>query len=605
MRKGILVAPVLAACLAIPTAAADRQAFFGDLHVHTSWSLDSYIFGNNNDPEAAYRFARGAAVPLALTEQKRQLERPLDFAAVTDHAETLGYFQLCMVDRDTPVAQSEMCQLMQARDLKLYFMGFKRLAANPPQHMEELCATNEACRKAAMPPWQALQAIAEKYNTPGEFTTFKGYEYTGNLPAGGMLHRNVIFAGSNVPDEALSAFDLPTARELWAWLEQSCTGDCDVITIPHNSNLSWGQTFALRNVAGSEWSEQDQRRRQGFDRLAEIFQAKGDSECRTGIGTEDEFCNFENLLGPCAEGEATGCMRYTSFVRNGLRMGLQLEAQLGFNPYAYGIIGSTDTHNGTPGDTAEVGYMGHNGGEATLQQRLAGGHRRQDGRGAINYNPGGLAGAWAEENTRASLFAAFKRRETFGTSGNRIRIRLFAGDYPDDLLQKPDAIARAYALGVPMGETLELGENAAAPALLAWAEQDPDAGPLQRLQIVKGWMDASGETHDTVFDVACAGGVQPDSTSHRCPDNRAKVSRNDCNATADSGASQLAAVWKDPTFDPRQRAFYYARVLENPTCRWSSYDLLTAKGAIEPSSDVPWSVQERAWSSPVWLAPKR
>jgi hypothetical protein len=581
---------------------AKRRAFFGDLHVHSSWSLDGYIFGNNNDPRAAYRFARGEVVPLAGGDTTRQLKVPLDFTAVTDHAETLGYFQRCMVDTSAAAYSAETCRMTRERDLRMYFTGFRNLAMNPPQHLAEVCASNADCRDAAVGPWQQLQAIADEFYQPGEFTTFRAYEYTGNLPRGGMLHRNVIFAGDTVPDEALSAFDLASARELWSWLEQACTGDCDVITIPHNSNLAWGYTFATRNVDGSDWSDEDYRRRQRYDRLAEIFQAKGNSECQAGIGTNDEFCDFELLLRPCEDGEEVGCMRQTSFVRNGLKIGLQLDRQLGFNPYQYGIIASTDTHNGTPGDTAETGYEGHQAGEITIEGRLTGGHRVKEGRGAINYNPGGLVGAWADENTREALFAAFKRRETFGTSGNRTSIRLFAGrDYPADLADRPDAIRVAYENGVPMGATLRAG--AEAPDLLVWAAQDPDGLPLQRLQVIKGWVDESGESRELTYDIACSDGLEVDPKTHRCPDNGAGVNLADCTPTGGAGASQLVSVWRDPDFNPDQRAFYYARVLENPGCRWSSYDILAAGDSVAPAYEVPRVVQERAWSSPVWLQP--
>jgi hypothetical protein len=593
---------------AAPAVAGDhrseRRALFGDLHVHSSWSLDGYIFGNNNDPRDAYRFARGEAVPLAGGESTRQLVVPLDFTAVTDHAETLGYFQRCIVEEGSEAFEAQTCRMTRERDLRMYFTGFRNLAMNPPQHLEDICTSNEDCREAASGPWQQLQAIADEYNEPGEFTTFRAYEYTGNLPQGGMLHRNVIFAGDTATKEALSAFDLASARELWAWLEQECTGECDVITIPHNSNLAWGQTFATRNVDGTDWTFEDQRRRQRYDRLVEIFQAKGNSECQVGIGTNDEFCDFELLLRPCEEGEEVGCMRQTSFVRNALKLGLRLDRELGFNPYQYGIIASTDTHNGTPGDTREVGYQGHQAGEATIEHRLTGGHRVKEGRGAITYNPGGLVGAWADDNTREGLFAAFKRRETFGTSGNRTRIRLFAGrDYPADLAGRADAIRIAYEQGLPMGTTLEVGMDEGAPDLLVWAAQDPDGPPLQRLQVVKGWIDGSGESRELTYDVACSDGLAVDPATRRCPDNGAGVNPADCTPTGDAGASQLMTVWRDPDYQPGQRAFYYARVLENPSCRWSSYDILAAGDSVVPAYEVPRVIQERAWSSPIWLQP--
>ena len=238
----------------------------------------------------------------------------------------------------------------------------------------------------------------------------------------------------------------------------------------------------------------------------------------------------------------------------------------------------------------------------TIERRLTGGHRVKEGRGAVNYNPGGLVGAWADDNTREALFAAFKRRETFGTSGNRISIRLFAGrDFPADLAGRPDAIRIAYEKGVPMGATLRTG--AEAPDLLVLAAQDPEGRPLQRLQVIKGWIDESGESRELTYDVACSDGLEVDPTTHRCPDNGASVNPADCTATGSAGASQLVSVWRDPDYEPGQRAFYYARVLENPSCRWSSYDILAAGDSVTPAYEVPRVVQERAWSSPVWLQP--
>jgi hypothetical protein len=252
-----------------------------------------------------------------------------------------------------------------------------------------------------------------------------------------------------------------------------------------------------------------------------------------------------------------------------------------------------------------VGYQGHQAGESTLEKRLTGGHRAKEGRGAVNYNPGGLAGAWAEENTRASLFSAFKRRETFGTSGNRIRIRLFAGShYPEDMLGRSDVFELAYREGVPMGAELSVAADDTAPALLVWAAQDPDATALQRLQVIKGWVDAAGESHEQTYDVACSEGRTPDPETHRCPDNGASVDTSDCSTTGDAGAAQLASLWRDPDFDPTRRAFYYARALENPSCRWSTWDLIASEGNVEPSSAVPKVIQERAWSSPVWIQPR-
>jgi hypothetical protein len=581
-----------------------RQALFGDLHLHTSWSFDSYIFGSDNDPRDAYDFAQGKTVTIAGDQNlKHKLKVPLDFAAITDHAESFGYTDRCLINEQSPYFTSKGCERFRSRDLSFYFEGFKSVAENPPRHIDSICDDNKSCRESAKTLWQQTQDIANEYNQPGKFTTFKAYEYSGNLTRGGMLHRNVIFAGDKVPSEAMSAFDLYTARELWQWLEESCTDDCDVITIPHNSNISWGHTFALQNSDGSKWTPEDYRRREKLDRLAEIHQAKGNSECYQGIGTADEFCNFELFLKECEEGQTTRCMNENSFVRNALKTGLKLDSELGFNPYSYGIIGSTDSHNGNPGGTQEDEYPGHHAGvESTIKKRLTGGHRVKEGRGSVTYNPGGLAGVWAEENTRESIFAALKRKETFGTSGNRIRVRMFAGwDFASDLHQSNDWDTTSYKTGVPMGSVLTLTNDQQVPSLLVWAGRDANGAPLERLQIIKGWIDENGDTQELTYDVACSDGLSPDTSAHRCPSNNAPIDTNTCVIDESTGDAQLSAVWKDPDFHPQQKAFYYARVLENPTCRWSTYDMNASNRNIQPANPVPETVQERAWGSPIWV----
>jgi hypothetical protein len=584
----------------------DRNAFFGDLHVHTSWSLDSYIFSNTNGPREALLYAMGKPVAIAGDSNNiHQLKIPLDFVAITDHAESFAYTERCLLDADNSRFDSATCKSVRERELKMFYRAFKTLALDPPQHLADVCENKQSCRESAKNPWKEMQRLTEKYNQPGKFTTLHGFEFTPNYKGGGgSVHRNIIFANSSVTEEAMSVFDLPSARELWAWLEENCIGDCDAITIPHNSNISWGKHFALSNTDGSQWSNLDYSRRAKFDRLAEIHQGKGNSECYLGIGTQDEFCNFELIYDPCKEGQVVGCVQQSSMLRNGLKTGLKLEKKLGFNPFAYGIIASTDTHNGNPGGTMEKGYPGHQGKpESTAVKRLTGGLQVKKGRGSVTYNPGGLAGVWASNNTRNDIYSALKRRETFGTSGNRIRIRMFAGWDLDKSLANDNDWSSLYTLGVPMGGTLLKTAKKRSLSLLVWAARDPQTAPLQRLQVIKGWLDDKGTVHEQTFDVACSDGLSPDPDTHRCPDNGAKVDSNNCEISQDKGATQLSVVWQDPNFNPEESAFYYTRALENPSCRWSTYDLLATKRKVKPAIPVAEFIQERAWGSPVWYKP--
>ncbi|HEY5803441.1 MAG TPA: DUF3604 domain-containing protein [Lysobacter sp.] len=587
-----------------------RQAYFGELHLHTAYSLDAYIFGNTvNDPAVAYRFAQGEEVTLPNGIKKR-LAKPLDFAAVTDHAEALGEYELCS-NASGAQFNSPVCTGVRAGDLRPYGAIFAGLARTPAKRMTDLCGEDgKACQDAIGAPWKRTQEAAAQYNTPGKFTTFIAWEFSANAPEGkgGMMHRNVIFRGDKVP-YPFSAFD-GTGEDLHAYLDKNCTGDCKVLTIPHNPNFYWGRLYWGKNSDGSEWTQEGLERRERMDRLVEIMQIKGNSECQTGIGTTDEECNFEMVFPQCQPGQQGGCNNEDAFVRNGLRKGLLVDAERGVNPFKHGIIGGTDNHNGTPGDAAEATFAGHLGNaDGTPEVRLglkpnpvtaaAGASAAQDP--TRRFNPGALAGVWAEANTREAIWDALQRKETFATSGTRARIRLMGGfDFPADLGGRPDWVKVGYETGVPQGGDLKAAPAGKAPTFVAWAQRDPDSAPLARLQIIKGWTDGK-QTREMTYDVACSDSGKPDSKSHRCPDNGAAVNLDDCSISADKGASELVATWSDPDFKPGERAFYYARVLENPVCRWSMYD--AKRVGVASPKDLPTTVKERAWSSPIWYTP--
>jgi hypothetical protein len=340
------------------------------------------------------------------------------------------------------------------------------------------------------------------------------------------------------------------------------------------------------------------------------MQVKGNSECQTGIGTADEECNFETVFQACSEGQRGGCDDYSAFVRNGLKLGLKHQAERGLNPFKQGIIASTDNHNGTPGDAEESRYMGHyakNDAEAAVRLGLklnptaaAMGMSGKDDPTRL-YNPGGLAGVWAESNTREAIWDALYRKETFGTSGTRASIRMFGGfGLPDDLHTKADWVSVGYAQGVPQGGDLSGAKEGQSTTFVVAAQRDPNSAPLARLQIIKGWREGE-ELREMTYDIACSDGGVPDPKTQRCPDNGASVDLKDCSISQDKGADQLAATWTDPDFSAGENAFYYARVLENPVCRWSMYDAKAAK--VGYPSDLPKTGKERAWSSPIWYTP--
>ena len=599
-----------------------RNAYFGDFHIHSSWSLDAYsLGGNRNDPAMAYRFGRGEEVNTA-DGRVLQLRVPLDFMALTDHDIWLGTVHLCLDESDAAY-DTPTCEQVRANAWFGYgdFEARGRVPADICGQTEPAMSADNKCYERARHQWHAVQRNADAFNDPGRFTTFPAYEWTANPPGFGHLHRNVIFRGEAVPEWGGSSVAMENRPErLWQWLEGACTGDCQVLAIPHNSNLSGGSAF--EEYAWLPYTPQMLRLRARTEPLVEIHQIKGNSECYLGLGTTDEECNFETYQPICEPGERSGCATASDYVRNALKAGLRLEADYGVNPFKFGFIASPDDHQSLPGASDEAEFadrpvkFGTSGGFG-----MAGGGfdgppwfgDQPDG-GNVN-NPGGLVGVWAEANTRESIFEALRRRETFGNSGPRIHLRFFAGwDYPADLDTRRDMLEAAYAGGVPMGSDLPDppgGDAGDSPRFVVWAMKDPASANLQKVQIVKGWATTSEpaapfapsgvQTAEQVYDVVCADGLEPDPETHRCADNGARVDLSDCSYSTDLGAAELSTTWTDPDFDPAQRAFYYVRVLENPTCRWTTHRAL-ARGVAPPPSDPP-TVKERAWSSPIWYTP--
>ena len=578
--------PVVMAAESEPHA---RRALFGDLHVHTTNSFDAYSFGVRATPDDAYRYARGEAIEHPLGYAVRLRGGALDFYAVTDHAVYLGAMG-ALNDPDDPLHTHPLAPeiIAKSNPVNPIFEG----ASIPLAVMSSQRIPGFDAARVMRSAWQRTIDAAERHNDPGRFTTFVGYEYTSS-PQRRTLHRNVVFAGSNVSPFPFSTVDSPNPENLWRWMDDLRDAGIEALAIPHNSNLSSGLTFERTDWAGRPIDADYAARRVRNEPLVEVTQVKGTSETHPVLSPDDEWAGFE-VWAPPGPGRAPG-----SYARDALRAGLALEDVGGVNPYRFGLIGSSDGHNASsPVDEDRYfGKLGRHDGTPGRRGSVPADPEDTEpvGPSFLSWSAAGLAGVWAEENTRPSIYAALRRREAFATSGPRIQVRFFAGyGYGDGA----DAVERAYAGGVPMGGELQLGVGT--PDFFIWAARDPNEGSLQRVQVVKGWI-AGGETYERVFDAFCSDGLAPDPDTHRCPDNGAGVDLGNCTPTGAPGAAELKGLWRDPTFSAAQASFYYVRVLQNPTCRWSTWDALRA--GVAPAEGVPATLQERAWTSPIWFKP--
>ena len=631
-------------------APKERKAYFGDLHVHTTYSFDAYAFATLATPGDAYRFAKGEAIanPAGF---EMQLARPMDFYAVTDHGMFLGLVKAA-ADTTTDFSKTEFAQpyhdLNTADNSSTGFFGvLKRLSTFSsflPQAVAQIktgALDQNEVLTVVRDTWRDTIDAADTFYEPGHFTTFAAYEYTASTADMGNLHRNVIFEDTDgLPREPFSRFHSVNPEDLWQWMDDLRAQGVESLAIPHNSNGSNGQMFKLQDWAGNPMDDDQARQRIRNEPLVEITQIKGTSETHPNLSSRDEWADFEIM--PYRIATAALSQLEGSYVRGALLDGLQFEQRGVINPYQFGFIGSSDTHSaasqnneanfvsklallsGTAEQRGSVPRTGLAGELSYHGMRLAAKLNRSamgsgirikingdvySGGAGPTYGASGLAAAWAEENTRGSLYRAFRRKEVFATSGPRLQIRFFGGfEFEADLLTAADAVERAYAQGVTMGgvlnppsPALKAAADGLAPSFLVMASADVDSAPLQRLQIVKGWVDASG-SHEAVIDIACAGGASVNVDTQRCPDNGGAVDISDCSINAETGAAQLSALWRDPAFTPDQHAFYYARVIENPTCRWSTWD--ATRAGVAPRPDLPATIQERAWSSPIHYRPE-
>ncbi len=619
-----------------PERNAKRSAYFGDLHVHTTYSFDAFAFGTMASPYDAYRYAKGETIkhPAGFDLKLRE---PLDFYAVTDHAMFLGALPAA-ADTATEFSKYDFNQglhnfnapeKLNTDTVQERFALFRGFLPGILNGILDGTVDIDKLNEIVVDAWADTINAAELFNDPGKFTTFVAYEYTSSTADMGNLHRNVIFKGADkLPAMPFSRFHSQDPEGLWNWMDELRSEGIESLAIPHNSNGSNGQMFKLVDWADDPMDENYTAKRVRNEPLIEITQVKGTSETHPSLSDSDEWADFE--IAPYRVATTLDSEPKGSYAREALLNGLNFWDQNQTNPYKFGFIGSSDTHVAATSDDeanyfSKVGLMDSNamlrGSIPASEEELA--TRRNnnnaqnrikevDGKEYISgafetFGASGIAGVWAEANTRDAIYDAFRRKETFATSGPRMKIRLFAGyGFNNEMLNDEDVIEKAYATGVAMGSDIlaspQIEGKSEAPSFLLWATQDARSAPLQRLQIIKGWV-VDGKHHEQVYDVTCADGGKVDSTTHRCPDNGAKVNISDCSISEDLGAPELKTAWTDPDFNSEHQAFYYARVMENPTCRWSTWDAVRA--GVAPRSDLHATIQERAWSSPIWFRPKR
>ncbi|MBN8483481.1 MAG: DUF3604 domain-containing protein [Sphingomonadales bacterium] len=627
MRKTIATAALLLASTALITGceklsqaggskaevkdtAYPEQVYWGDTHLHTSNSVDAFGFGTRLDPEAALRFARGEEVE-ATTGTKAKLARPLDFLVISDHAEGIGatkaLYEAPRMLLTDPIALRWYDLMHEGPEGSLKATGemlAARASGNTPAFMND----KEAAEKRTLKLWSEHMDTVERYNEPGKFTAFMGFEYT-LMQTGNNLHRNVIFRDGKDKVSTITPWDPQDSLwpdDLWAKMEayEKNTGG-KVLAIPHNGNVSNGLMWMLTEPNGGPMSADYARRRAAREPVVEITQIKGDSEAHPFMSPNDEFAGYGvagwekfNLLGNIAtkQGDLPG-----SYVREALKRGLLIEQRTGVNPYKFGVIGSTDSHTSlsTPD---ENNFFGKHTGVEPGPKRATAGFVPGVNSGRMNWESlaSGYAAVWATSNTREAIFDAMMRREVYATTGPRMVVRVFGGwDFKEADLQG-DFVKAGYARGVPMGGELKPG-GTGKPSFLISALKDPEDANLDRVQVVKGWVDAAGKAHEKVFDVVWSDMDKRQPVNGKVPAVGDTVDVATATYQNTIGAPTLATVWTDPEFQPGQRAFYYVRVLQIPTPTWMAYDMVKYKLTLPP--EIPLKHQERAYTSAIWYNP--
>jgi len=583
----------------------ERNAYFGETHMHTSWSVDAWVMGNRlSGPAEAYKYAKGETIKHPMGFDIK-IDTPLDFMGVTDHSEYVG------VTREANIPGSYVSKLPEAQPMIM----------KDPNSSEEqnrvfsylLKLAGGAPVKAFMDPkvtstvWKENVKIADEANQPGKFTAFCSYEWT-SMPGNRNLHRNIFFrACEKVPDYPFSSLESNKPTELWTWMDAQRKSGNELLAISHNANLSdgWMYPTDVDQTTGRPIDAAWAAARMRNERLVEIKQGKGQSETHPLLSPNDEFASYELfqvILGlPADVGRIDRVSG--SYGRQALKDGITFQDVRGYNPYKFGMAGGSDSHNSAMPYRHDNFFGMHADADGTVERRFAG--VLIGGTMDVRLeNPGGLTGVWAEENTRASLWDAMYRKETFGVSGPHIKVRFFGGwGYDRDVVNAGDWVKQSYAGGVPMGADLPPmpgGGKGTAPRFVVWAVKDPTSGNLDRIQIVKGWTQ-NGQSFEKVYDVVWSGDRKPEKWSGRVPAIRSTVDLDKATYTNDVGSTELKTVWTDPDFDASLHAFYYARVLEIPTPRWTL--IQAVKAGLPPPDIVPLTGQERAWSSPIWYTP--
>jgi len=563
-----------------------KDAYFGNMHIHTSYSFDGYTNKCPTNPGDAYRWAKGETIPGGGGGGDLQIKVPLDFYAVSDHAEWMGMFKQ-MEDPESPLSKLDFAERVTSDDPAVSFQAFADFlydfSTGGELSKEPLFSDPEIMKSV----WKEIVEIADEHYQPGEFTTFPAFEWSSN-PNTRNLHRVVVFKDSeNIPELAFSSNDSEKPEDLWQWMEESRARGATLLAIPHNGNASDGLMFSLVDSEGNPLSSEYAETRMNNEPLYEISQIKG-------------FELWDYTLAATADRPTN---RKGSYLRQALLDGIQQNHKGQGNPFKYGIIGDSDAHN-SAASVEEDNYTGKFAIENDPKHRLDGpeGFAEKNKQQLREFSSGGLAGVWAESNTREAIFAAMERKETFGTSGTRMKVRFFAGyNYADEILENNDWVRMAYDGGVPMGSDLSpTNDEQQSPIFLVQALKEANGANLDRIQIIKGWVDNNGTSHEQIYNVALSDDRQM-SESGEVPAVGNTVDPSTATYTNDIGDSELTAVWTDPDFDPALHAFYYTRVLEIPTPRWSTYD--AAKLGIKPRPDLPVSIQERAWTSPIWYKP--
>ena len=576
----------------------NKNAYFGNLHIHTSWSFDGFTNGSVTGPDDAYRWAQGESIPGGGDGTPLQIKIPLDWYAVSDHAEWMGMFKM-MADPESELSKLDFAKLVTSDDPAVSFKAFGDFlydfSTGGPLSTEPLFSDEKIMKSV----WKEIIDTTEKHNKPGKFTTFPAFEWSSN-PNTQNLHRVVLFKNSeNIPEIAYSSLNSTRPEDLWTWMEDSRENGATLLAIPHNGNASDGLMFSLNDSDGNPISKAYSDTRSRNEPLYEISQIKGTSEVHPDLSPNDEFSNFEIWDYTLAATAERNIHRKGSYLRQALLDGIRIESEGNGNPFKYGIIGDSDSHN-SAATVEEDNYTGKFGMENDANHRLNGvpGFPDANNLQLREFSSGGLAGIWAEENTREAIYNAMLRKETFGTSGTRMKVRFFGSfNYSKDIIKDTDWLTKAYSTGVPMGSDLKKSDNNDAPTFIVQAIKEANGANLDRVQIIKGWVDENGKSQEKIYNVALSDDRTNGSISvgNTVDLKTAKYSNT-------IGAVQFFITWADVDFDASQNAFYYVRVIEIPTPRWSTYDAVTL--GIPVRTDIPSTIQERGWSSPIWYSPK-